>query len=52
MTGIIAQEMGEVAQGSIHYRALFMVGIILFLASLLINYLAQIIVRKYRISIG
>jgi phosphate transport system permease protein len=52
MTGIIAQEMGEVAQGSIHYRALFMVGIILFIASLLINYLAQIVVRKYRISIG
>jgi phosphate transport system permease protein len=52
MTGIIAQEMGEVAQGSIHYRALFMVGIILFLLSLLINYIAQQVVRKYRISIG
>jgi phosphate transport system permease protein len=52
MTGIIAQEMGEVAQGSIHYRALFMVGIILFLLSLLINYIAQGVVRKYRISIG
>ena len=52
MTGIIAQEMGEVAHGSIHYRALFMVGIILFLASLVINYVAQMIVRKYRISIG
>jgi phosphate transport system permease protein len=52
MTGIIAQEMGEVAQGSIHYRALFMVGIILFLLSLFINYIAQQVVRKYRISIG
>jgi len=52
MTGIIAQEMGEVAQGSIHYRALFMVGIILFTVSLLINFLAQRVVRKYRISIG
>jgi len=52
MTGIIAQEMGEVAQGSIHYRALFMVGIILFMASLVINYVAQVVVRKYRISIG
>ena len=30
MTGIIAQEMGEVEFGSIHYRALFMVGITLF----------------------
>jgi phosphate transport system permease protein len=38
--------------GSIHYRALFMVGIVLFLLSLIINYLAQQIVRRYRISIG
>jgi len=52
MTGIIAQEMGEVVQGSIHYRALFMVGIVLFLLSLAINYVAQLIVRRYRISIG
>lgn len=52
MTGIIAQEMGEVVQGSIHYRALFVVGMVLFFLSLLINYLAQKIVRRYRISIG
>lgn len=52
MTGIIAQEMGEVVPGTIHYRALFVVGIALFFLSLLINYLAQKIVRRYRISIG
>jgi len=52
MTGIIAQEMGEVASGSIHYRALFMVGIVLFFLSLAINYVAQVIVRRYKISIG
>ena len=52
MTGIIAQEMGEVVQGSIHYRALFMIGLVLFFLSLLINYLAQGVVRRYRISIG
>ena len=52
MTGIIAQEMGEVVRGSIHYRALFMVGIVLFFLSLIINYLAQRIVRKFKISIG
>jgi len=52
MTGIIAQEMGEVVRGSIHYRALFMVGLVLFVLSLMINYAAQGIVRKYRISIG
>ena len=47
-----AQEMGEVAHQSIHYRALFMVGLVLFILSLAINYAAQHIVRKYRISIG
>jgi phosphate transport system permease protein len=52
MTGIIAQEMGEVVRGSIHYRALFMVGIVLFLLTLLINFVAQQIVKRYSISIG
>ena len=52
MTGIIAQEMGEVVRGSIHYRALFVVGLLLFFLSLAINYFAQKIVRRYRISIG
>ncbi|HYC72636.1 MAG TPA: phosphate ABC transporter permease subunit PstC [Opitutaceae bacterium] len=52
MTGIIAQEMGEVVRHSIHYRALFMVGVVLFMISLLVNWLAQKIVRRYRISIG
>lgn len=52
MTGIIAQEMGEVVQGGIHYRALFMVGVVLFLLALGINYIAQKIVRRFRISIG
>ena len=50
MTGIIAQEMGEVVRESIHYRALFMVGVLLFAISLLINWLAQKIVRRYRIA--
>ena len=52
MTGIIAQEMGEVVRGSIHYRALFMVGLVLFGLTLGINYLAQRLVMKYRMSIG
>jgi phosphate transport system permease protein len=52
MTGIIAQEMGEVVRGSLHYRALFVVGMLLFFLSLAINYFAQKIVRRYRVSIG
>jgi phosphate transport system permease protein len=52
MTGIIAQEMGEVVRGSIHYRALFMVGLVLCAITLAINYGAQKLVMRYRMSIG
>ena len=52
MTGIIAQEMGEVVRGSTHYRALFMVGLVLFTITLVINYFAQKLVTRYRMSIG
>jgi len=37
MTATIASEMGEVAQGSVHYQVLFLIGIILFVFSLIIN---------------
>ncbi len=37
MTATVAAEMGEVAQGSTHYHALFGIGIILFLITFLIN---------------
>ena len=37
LTGIIAQELGEVPLGSVHYRALFVVGILLFTIVLMIN---------------
>jgi phosphate transport system permease protein len=52
MTGIIAQEMGEVVRGSMHYRALFMVGLVLFTITLGINWLAQRLVARFRMSIG
>ena len=41
MTGIIAQELGEVPVGSVHYRALFVVGILLFAIVLSINTIAH-----------
>ena len=47
MTGIIAQETGEVEQGSLHWRALFMVGMVLFTISLLLNSLAQGVLKKF-----
>ncbi len=50
LTGIIAQELGEVPFGSVHYRALFVVGLVLFLIVLLINWIAQRILHKFRIG--
>jgi len=47
MTGILAQEIGEVNQGSLHWGALFMVGLVLFTIALLINYISQRILSKY-----
>ena len=37
MTATIAAEMGEVAKGSTHYQVLFLIGIVLFVFSLVIN---------------
>ncbi len=41
MTSIIAQEYGEVTEGSLHWQALFMVGLVLFTISLVINSTCQ-----------
>ena len=48
LTGIIAQELGEVPYGSIHYRALFVVGMLLILIVLVINWGAQHLLEKFR----
>ena len=49
MTGIIAQELGEVSRGETHWQALFMVGILLFVVSLIVNAAARIVVRKFAV---
>jgi phosphate transport system permease protein len=49
MTATIAAEMGEVASGSVHYHALFGIGILLFVLTFLINLLAaKAIFKKQR----
>ena len=52
LSAVTAKVMGEVVRGSIHYHALFMVGLVLFMITLAINYAAQKIVQRYRMSIG
>lgn len=52
MTSTIAAEMGEAVMGSAHYHALFAIGLILFLITLTINIIAEVISRKYRLKLG
>ena len=45
LTATIAAELGETANGSEHYRALFTLGILLFAVTFVINLTADIVVR-------
>lgn len=46
MTATIAAEMGEVAQGSLHYSVLFIVGMVLFVITFIINSIAALVVGR------
>jgi phosphate transport system permease protein len=48
MTATIAAEMGEVTYGSRHYQALFWVGILLLLATFILNVAAQRVLRNHQ----
>jgi phosphate transport system permease protein len=48
MTATVAAEMGEVAQGSTHYHALFGIGIVLFVVTFLINLAAAATIFRKR----
>ena len=52
MTSTIAAEMGEAAVGGQHYHALFAIGLVLFLITLIMNMIAEYISRKYRMKLG
>jgi phosphate transport system permease protein len=48
MTATIAAEMGEVEIGSLHYSALFAIGLVLFVITFVINYIADRAMRRIR----
>lgn len=53
MPSAIAAEMAEASHGSLHYHALFGVGAILFLITLILSLISDFISKKYRaIKIG
>ncbi len=48
LTATIAAELGETAVGSDHYRALFTLGILLFVVTFVINLTADLVIRGIR----
>jgi len=46
LTATIAAEMGEVIQGSLHYQALFGIGLILFVITFFINLVADMFLHR------
>jgi len=48
MTATIAIEMGEVPFGTVHYHALFAIGILLFIITFIINLIAEIAMQRMR----
>lgn len=48
LTATIAAELGETSVGSTHYKALFTIGIALFLITFIINLIADLVVRGVR----
>jgi phosphate transport system permease protein len=48
LTATIAAELGETSVGSDHYRALFTLGILLFVVTFIINLTADLVVRGIR----
>jgi phosphate transport system permease protein len=48
LTATVAAEMGEVVRGSMHYYALFGIGLVLFIITFLINLAADLVLHRKR----
>jgi phosphate transport system permease protein len=46
MTATIAAEMGETVRGGMHYRSLFAIGLVLFLITFVVNFVADLFLGK------
>lgn len=48
MTATIAIELGEVAYNTTHYYALFVIGLVLFIITFIINLIADVVLENYK----
>ncbi|MDR1243877.1 MAG: phosphate ABC transporter permease subunit PstC [Endomicrobium sp.] len=46
MTSTIAAEMGETVRGGMHYKSLFAIGLVLFLITFIVNFIADLFLGK------
>jgi phosphate transport system permease protein len=50
LTATIASELGEAVQGDTHYRVLFLIGVVLFVVTFIVNLTADLVIKGYRIE--
>lgn len=50
LTATIAAELGEAPQGGLHFQSLFAIGSVLFVFTLLINIVADLVSRRYELK--
>lgn len=48
MTATIAIELGETVQGGLHYRTLFVIGLLLFVMTFVFNLISDLVLEKYQ----
>ncbi len=48
LTATIAAELGEAVKGDVHYRVLFVIGLVLFAVTLAVNLIADLVVKGIR----
>lgn len=48
LTATIASELGEAVEGDVHYRVLFMIGLVLFAVTFAVNLTADLVVKGIR----
>jgi phosphate transport system permease protein len=48
LTATIASELGEAVKGGEHYRVLFVIGLVLFAVTFVVNFVADVVVKGIR----
>ncbi|NPV89034.1 phosphate ABC transporter permease subunit PstC [Coprothermobacteraceae bacterium] len=51
LTGVLAIEMAETVVGSLHYNVLFLIGLLLLISTLIVNYLSELITQRTRVKV-